>query len=365
MAEAAAREAQGHSVIHLEVGEPGARTPAIVRNAVAAAMEGGRIGYTPALGRASLRQRIARYYGEEHNLDVGADNVVVTTGSSGAFLLAFLALFDAGARVAIAAPGYPPYQNILKSLGVEPVVIATRAEDRHGVTASQIAAAHAEKPLAGVLLMSPGNPSGTMLGDAALEEICRFCDAQGIAFISDEIYHRLTYERKAQTALAFSRQAVVINSFSKFYCMTGWRVGWMVAPDALVRPIERLQQNLSISVPTLSQIGAEAAFEAKAELELVRESYRRNRAALLEALPGIGLGNYHPADGAFYIYTDVGALTQDSRAFCQRMLVEAGVAATPGLDFDRKRGHQTLRFCFAGPQADISEAIARLRKWLM
>jgi aspartate/methionine/tyrosine aminotransferase len=287
----------------------------------------------------------------------------VTSGSSGAFILAFLSMFDAGARVAIASPGYPPYQNIMHAFGIEPAVLQTEAVDRHAVTAAMIEAEHRRKPLDGVLLMSPANPSGTMLSEAALRAVCEVCDRLGIAFISDEIYHGLTYEMPAQTALAFSRRAVVVNSFSKYYCMTGWRVGWMIVPDELIRPIERLQQNLSISVPTLSQIGAEAAFEATEELEEVRESYARNRAVLLDALPGLGLGDYYPADGAFYIYADVARLTNDSRDFCRRMLEGAGVATTPGLDFDRARGSHTLRMSFAGSEADIIEAVRRLKAW--
>ena len=363
MTAAAAREAAGHHVVHLEIGEPGAPTPLRVRDAVSAAMAGGRIGYTLALGRPSLRARIARHYSEAYGVEVAADNVIATAGSSGGFILAFLALFDAGARVAIATPGYPPYQNIMQALGIDAVSLPTGPADRHAVTAAMIEAAHLRQPLDGVLLMSPANPSGTMLEDAALADICATCDRLGIAFISDEIYHGLTYDRPAQTALAFSRRAIVVNSFSKYYCMTGWRIGWMVVPDELVRPIERLQQNLSISVPTLGQIGAEAAFEAKEELELVRAGYARNRAVLLDALPAMGFDDFHPVDGAFYVYMDVGRFTNDSVGFCKRMLEEAGVAATPGLDFDRERGNRTVRLSFAGAEADIVEAVRRLKRW--
>ncbi len=364
MSAAAVREAAGHSVIHMEVGEPGAPAPMAARAAVNAAMAGGRIGYTLALGRPSLRAAIARHYQDTYGLAVSPGNVVATAGSSGAFILAFLALFDAGARVAIQSPGYPPYANMMRAFGIEPVILETTADSRHAVSAAMIEAAHAQKPLDGVLLMSPANPSGTMLTDEALRGICQACDRLGIAFISDEIYHGLTYQRPARSALEFTRRAVVVNSFSKYFCMTGWRIGWMIVPDALVRPIERLQQNLSISVPTLSQIGAEAAFSAREELEAVRAGYARNRAILLDALPGIGLGDFHPADGAFYVYADVSRLTGDSRAFCARMLEEAGVAATPGLDFDARRGHATLRLSFAGGESDMIEAVKRLKNWL-
>ena len=362
--EAGRLEAQGRSIMHLEVGEPGVPPPRIVRAATQAALDGGRIPYTEARGRPSLRARIARHYFETYGVDIDAERIVVTTGSSGGFLLAFLALFDAGDRVAIAAPGYPAYRNILEALGCICVAIETGPQTGFVVTAQQIEAAHREAPLAGVLLMSPANPSGTMIGRAALHAICACCDALGIAFVSDEIYHGLTYGEPAQTALAFSATATVVNSFSKYYCMTGWRVGWLVVPSELVRPLERLAQSLAISVPFLSQIGAEAAFEARDELEAVKAGYAESRALLLDALPRLGFEAIHPPDGAFYIYADAGAFTNDSLAFCRRMLSEAGVATTPGLDFDRERGSRTLRFSYAGAPADVREALARLEQWL-
>ena len=361
---ASEREKAGAHVIHMELGEPGAPAPRPIREAAMRALEGGRIGYTAALGRDSLRERISRHYRDAYGVAVPVSRIAVTTGSSGGFLLAFLALFDVGARIAIATPGYPAYVNILHALGLETVSIPTQAADRHVVTAAAIEAAHAASPLDGVLLMSPSNPTGTMTSDAVLRDICATCDRLGIAFVSDEIYHGLTWERPARTALAFSQNAVVVNSFSKYFCMTGWRVGWLVLPDALMRPVERLAQSLAISVPFLSQIAAEAAFEATAELEAIKAGYGRNRALLLEALPGLGLGDFHPVDGAFYIYADIGRFTKDSAAFCQRMLQEAGVAATPGLDFDRGRGNRTMRLSFAGPEADVAEAVARLKGWL-
>lgn len=362
--EASALAAQGRSIIRLEVGEPGAPPPAAVRAAALKALGGGRIGYTDALGLPTLRARIARHYGETYGVDLAPARVAVATGSSGGFLLSFLALFDAGARVAIAAPGYPAYRNILEALGCECVALETSAATRHIVTAEMIAAAHAQKPLAGVLLMSPSNPTGAMMTDADLAAVCETCAQLGLAFISDEIYHGLTYERPATTALRFSDEAIVVNSFSKYYCMTGWRVGWLVLPERFVRPVERLSQSLAISTPYLSQIAAEAAFDARAELEAVKAGYARNRAALMQALPAIGLGEFVAPDGAFYIYADIGRLSNDSLDFCKRMLHEAGVAATPGLDFDRARGNRTLRLSYAGPEADITEAIARLQKWL-
>ena len=363
MSAAAAREKAGASVIHLEVGEPAAPAPRLAREAATRALAKGRIGYTEALGRPLLRARIARHYGEAYGIEVDAAQVIVTTGSSGGFTLAFLALFDAGARVLIASPGYPAYRNIMGALGVEVVEAATSAASGHIVTAAMIEEEHAGQPLDGVLLMSPANPTGAMTEPGALEAICAVCDRLGIAFISDEIYHGLTYARPAATALAFSRRAIVINSMSKYYCMTGWRIGWMIAPESYLRPIERLQQNLSISVPTLSQIAAEAAFEARDELEIVKAGYAANRELLMNELPRIGFGDHHPMDGAFYAYVNVSAFTNDSIEFCQRMLAETGVATTPGVDFDRLNGHRALRISYAGPRADIEEALRRLSVW--
>ncbi|WP_131193792.1 pyridoxal phosphate-dependent aminotransferase [Lichenihabitans psoromatis] len=358
------RERAGESILHLEVGEPGGVAPERIRQAAIRALEAGRIGYTEALGLPALRARIAQHYHDTYGVEVTPNRVAVTTGSSGGFILSFLALFDVGARVAIAAPGYPAYRNILEALGIEVVSLETTVASRHVVTADMLARAHAEKPLDGVLLMSPGNPSGTMMTTDDLRDVAAFCDGAGVAFISDEIYHGLTYERAADTALAFSDDAIVVNSFSKYYCMTGWRVGWLILPEELVRPVERLQQSLSISVPTLSQIAAIAAFDATAELDLIKQTYATSRAHLLDALPRIGLGDFHPVDGAFYVYVDVGRFTNDSVAFCNRMLAETGVAATPGIDFDRNRGHRTMRLSFAGAPSDVQQAVTRLGDWL-
>ncbi len=364
MSAAAERERNGGSVIHMEVGEPGAPTPQVARDAAKAALDGGRIGYTQALGLPALRERIARFYADTYKVEVPASRIVVTTGSSAGFLLSFLALFDPGARVAIAEPGYPAYRNILEALGLICVPLATDASTRHVVTASMIEDEHARAPLQGVLLMSPANPTGTMMSPEDLRAMCETCDRLTISFISDEIYHGLTYEASAQTALAFSSSAIVVNSFSKYFCMTGWRIGWLVVPDELVRSVERLQQSLAISVPYLSQVAAQSVFDARDELEEVRQSYARNRAYLMEHLPKIGLGNFHPIDGAFYVYCDISHLTNDSSDFCKRLLNEAGVALTPGLDFDRARGAQTLRISFAGREDDIVEGVRRMAAWL-
>ena len=361
---AGALERAGRDIVHLELGEPGAPSPRLVLEAARAALDLGRIAYTESLGRPSLRARIAAHDQETLGVAVDPARVVVTTGSSAGFILAFLALFDTGARVAVAAPGYPAYLNIFQALGLESVSLETGPETGYVVTAKMIEEAHAKSPLKGVLLMSPSNPSGVMMSEAELKAVCETCDRLGIRFISDEIYHGLTYERPAATALAFSSNVVVVNSFSKYFCMTGWRIGWLVLPENMVRPVERLQQSLSISVPYLSQIGAEAAFDAVEELELVKAGYARNRALLLNELPGMGLGDFHPVDGAFYVYVDISRFTNDSGDFCRRLLHEGGVAATPGLDFDRARGHHTLRLSFAGSESAVREGVARIGRWL-
>lgn len=361
---AKAKERQGDSVVHMEVGQPSAAAPQLAREAARAALDHGRIGYTEALGIPSLRERIARHYRDMYGVAVPPERVVVTTGSSAGFVLAFLALFEPGSRVAITAPGYPAYRNIFGALGIEVVSLPVGAANGWVMTAEAVAAAHAEKPLAGALAMSPGNPTGTVMGREALAALASACRERGIWFVSDEIYHGLTYEGPAETALRFDDEAVVVNSFSKYYCMTGWRVGWLVVPEVLVRPIERLAQNLYISAPYLSQVAAEAAFEAVEELETVKAGYAANRAMLLEELPAIGLGEGAPIDGAFYAYLDVARFTNDSLDLCRRMLAEAGVAATPGLDFDPDLGARYLRLSFAGSQADCREAVRRLRGWL-
>lgn len=364
MAAARRLEGQGRSVIHMEIGEPGFAAPQPAREAAAEALTTGRIGYTDALGMPVLRQRIARHYRDFYGLDVPAERIAVTTGSSAGFLLSFLALFNPGARVGISSPGYPPYKTILTALGLEPVEIETDAESRWALDAEAIEKAHAAHALAGVLVMSPANPSGTVVTPDALAEICATCRRLGIRLVSDEIYHGLTYGAAAETALRFDDQAVVVNSFSKYWCMTGWRIGWLVVPEELERPIERLAQNLFISAPKLSQIAATAALDAKDELEAVRDIYARNRALLLGELPQVGMDTFLPADGAFYLYADVTRFTNDSPAFARAMLEEAGVATTPGVDFDRARGHRYLRFSFAGAEAEIAEAAERIRKWL-
>ncbi len=356
------REAAGEQVLHLEVGQPGTPAPAAVRAAARAALADARLGYTDALGVPSLRARIARSYGELYGVEVNPRRVVVTTGSSGGFLLAFLASFEPGDRVALAAPGYPAYRNILAALGVEPVLLPCDLEHRFQPTVELLDLA--APPLHGLILASPSNPTGTMVGRAALSDLVDYCAARGVRLVSDEIYHGITYEAPAVSALELTDDAIVINSFSKYYSMTGWRLGWMVLPEDLLRPVECLAQNLFISPPTLSQIAAESAFDCRAELDGYVAAYARNRALLLEALPKAGFDRLAPADGAFYLYADVSRLTNDSEDFCRRSLAETGVAITPGIDFDPERGHQFVRFSFAGLEAEMAEAAGRLEAWL-
>jgi aspartate/methionine/tyrosine aminotransferase len=364
MAAAARLEAAGRRIIHMEVGQPAAAAPAPAIAAAQAALLAGRIGYTVALGNLSLRRRIARDYAERHGIEVDPGRIVITTGSSAGFMLAFLTLFEPGDRVVIASPGYPPYRNILAALGCEAVPVEVTAATRFALTPEAMLAVHRKRPLKGVLVASPANPSGTMMTADALTALARAAEDLRIAFISDEIYHGLDYAFPAKTALNVSADAVVINSFSKYFCMTGWRIGWMVAPEALVRPIERLQQNLAISVPTLSQVAAEAAFDGHDEMEAVKHGYEVNRRILTEGLPRAGFDRFLPVDGAFYLYADVSRFCDDSVYFARRMLEEAGVAATPGVDFDPVHGRRFIRFCYAGAEAEVREAVEQLTGWL-
>jgi aspartate/methionine/tyrosine aminotransferase len=364
MAAAGRIEAAGGHVIHMEVGQPAAPAPRAALAAAHRALDAGRIDYTSALGTPALRERIARHYRDSYGCAVDAGRIVVTTGSSGAFILAFLAMFEPGDRVAVTVPGYPPYRHILTALGCEPVLIETTSETRHALTGEALLSAHRKTPLQGVLVGSPANPTGTMMSREALTDLIAAAQDARIRFISDEIYHGLDYAFPAVTATELSADALVINSFSKYFCMTGWRVGWMVAPEPLVRPIERLQQNLAISVPTLSQIAAEAAFDGFEEMEAIKRGYLENRRILIEGLPRAGLSKFLPADGAFYLYADVSDFTSDSFAFAKTMLDEAHVAATPGVDFDPFHGRSFMRFSYARSAEDMREAVARIARWL-
>jgi aspartate/methionine/tyrosine aminotransferase len=355
------RQAAGEDIVHLELGQPGTPAPRGAIEAAQAALESEQLGYTEAFGLAALRARIAAFYQSRYGVEVDPARIVVTTGSSGGFVLAFLAAFDPGDRVALADPSYPAYRNILQALGIEPVALPAGLETRYQPSVELLERAGGR--LDGLIVASPSNPSGTMLDADELEALAHYCRDRGIRLISDEIYHGITYEREAATALAFDDQAVVINSFSKYFSMTGWRIGWMVVPEDLSRSIECVAQNLFISAPTLSQHAAMAAFDCADELDGNVRRYAENRALLLDRLPAAGFDRLAPAEGAFYLYADVSHLTNDSEAFCREMLDHTGVAMAPGIDFDRDRGRAFLRISYAGPTAEIEDAIARLAAW--
>lgn len=357
MEQARALEEAGRHIIHMEVGQPGTGAPKAARARLAAEMAAGPLGYTVALGRPDLRAGIAALYGEWYGVDLDPGRVVLTAGASGAFILAFTALFDAGARVALGEPCYPSYRQILQALSLEPVGLQTHADTRYQPTPD-----HLRDDLDGLIVASPANPTGTMLFKQELAALTSACTSRGISLISDEIYHGLHYETPAVSALEVSDDVYVINSFSKYFSMTGWRLGWMVVPEDHVRTIERLAQNMFICPPHAAQVAALGALspEGRAELDRHREIYTRNRQILQDGLRQAGLVNTAPADGAFYIYADVSHLTDDTLAFAARILQEAGVAVTPGLDFDKARGAGTLRFSYARATADIEEGVTRL-----
>ncbi len=363
MRAAAAAEVEGRSIIHMEVGQPGTPAPLAARAAAARAIETDRLGYTLALGHPDLRARIAQHYAETYGVEVDAERVVVTSGSSAGFVLAFLSLFDVGDRVGVPVPGYPCYRQVLSALGVTPVDLRTGPDTRWMPSADGIKALAATAPLAGMMIASPNNPTGTMVDRARLEELVRATENLGAWFISDEIYHGLCYGQPETTALSVSDRVIIINSFSKYFSMTGWRVGWMVVPEAMVGTVEKLAQNLFIAAPAVSQVAALAAFDARPELEENRARYASNRDRLLKGLREIGLDRIVPADGAFYVYVDVSAYTNDSLAFSRQMLDEAGVACTPGLDFDAEQGGTFIRFSYAGSDADVSACLERLAGW--
>lgn len=355
------RAAGGDDVLHLEVGQPSTPAPAAVLAAAREALGRQPLGYTDALGLPALREAIAAHYRESYGVTLDPSRVVVTTGSSGAFLLAFLAAFEPGDRVALAAPAYPAYRNILTALDLVPVELRAGPEHRYQATIDLLRAQG--QSVDGLIVASPANPTGTMLAPDELGAIVRYCRDMGIRLVSDEIYHGIVYSVTATTALSSGDEAFIVNSFSKYFSMTGWRLGWMVAPMDMLRPIECLAQNLFISPPALSQHAALAAFACRDELDANVARYARNRALLLDELPKAGFSRFAPADGAFYLYADVAHLTNDSPEFCRRMLREIGVACTPGTDFDPARGNATLRLSFAGTTDAMAEAARRLTAW--
>ncbi|MDG4649168.1 aminotransferase class I/II-fold pyridoxal phosphate-dependent enzyme [Roseibacterium sp. SDUM158017] len=357
MEAARAAEEAGRDIVHMEVGQPGSGAPEAARRRLAQEMEKGPLGYTVALGRPDLRARIADLYGEWYGIDLDPARVVLTSGASGGFLLAFTALFDAGERVGLGEPCYPSYRQILTALSLTPVGLVTDAAARFQPVPGQLS-----DDLSGLIVASPANPTGTMLSLDAIAALAGACRDRDIALISDEIYHGLQYEGRAVSALEATDEVYVINSFSKYFSMTGWRLGWMVVPPEHVRIVERLAQNMFICPAHASQVAALGALspEGRAELDEHRKTYARNREVLLAGLARAGLTRTAPADGAFYVYADVSDLTADSKALSDRILAEAGVAVTPGLDFDKTRGQGTLRFSYARSTPEIEEGVARL-----
>ncbi|GGG74709.1 aminotransferase [Salipiger pallidus] len=360
MEAARAAEEAGRHIIHMEVGQPSSPAPEHARKVLADTMKTDPLGYTVALGIPELRTRIAQLYGEWYDVDLDPARVVVTPGSSGGFVLAFTALFDAGDKVALGMPGYPSYRQILKALDLQPLEVQAKPENGLQLVPDDLKGLDYQ----GLMMASPANPTGTMLDRGQLGDMIGACHEAGAAFLSDEIYHGIEYDKRAVTALEVSDDVCVINSFSKYFSMTGWRVGWLVVPPAQVRQIERLAQNLFICPPHAAQVAALAAMDAGDELNANLAVYARNRALMLEGLPKAGFDRIAPPDGAFYVYADVSHITDDSRAFAAEILEKAGVAVTPGLDFDPVRGGGTLRFSYARGTADIEEGLERLRVFM-
>ena len=362
LAEANALEAAGRHIIHMEVGQPSTGAPAPAIRAARAALDGPAFGYTEGAGQPALRRRIAAHYRSWYGLEIPIERILITHGASGCFTIAFLAAFDAGARVAMAEPGYTSYRNVLKALDIEVVSIETGPESRFQPTIAHLEAL--DKPIDGLIVASPSNPTSTTLKPEELEALVRYCEAKGITLISDEIYHGLTYGRPTRSALNFSQAPIVVNSFSKYFAMTGWRMGWMILPEDMARTGEKLAQNFFLSPSAVAQIAATAAFDGYDEAEIAVKRYAENRRVLLEGLPKVGLGRIAPIDGAFYVWADISDYSTDSIDFCRRMLHEAGIAATPGVDFDPFKGHHYLRMAFAGSTEDMVQVVDRLDGWM-
>ena len=353
-------ENKGKKIIHMEVGQPGTPAPKKAKDHIVKEISNNNLGYTVALGLPELRDKISKLYGEWYNLDVSPERIIVTTGSSGAFILSFSSLFDVGERVGIGSPGYPSYRQILKSQNLVPVDIQTEIHNKFQPIPDDIS----KNDLDGLLVASPANPTGSMLDKNSLEKLINSAKENNVSFISDEIYHGIQYENKPTTALEITNNCYVINSFSKYFSMTGWRIGWMVVPEDHVRQLERLSQNLFICPPHASQVTALAALDAKEELEENINVYRKNREILLEELPKAGFKTFSPPDGAFYIYVDISKFSKDSLKFCKQVLDYAGVAITPGLDFDQRRGNSTIRFSYARSTEDIIEGAHKIKEFM-
>ncbi len=362
LAAAVARREAGLPVVDLSAGQPSTGAPTAVRAAARAALDTDRIGYTNALGIPALREAIAAHYTERFGLDVSPANVAVTTGSSGGFLVSFLAAFDVGDAVAMARPGYPAYRNMLAALGCRVVELPCDAATRFQPSVAQLDSL--PEPPAGLIVASPANPTGTMVVRDELDALAAWCAEHGTRFVSDEIYHGITYGEAAACAWSSSRDSIVVNSFSKYFSMTGWRIGWLLVPDDLLEHIDRLAANFTICPPSPSRRAAVAAFDAYDELDANVARYRANRDLLLRTLPGIGIERFAPPDGAFYLYADVSRWTHDSLTWTARLLDEAGVALAPGVDFDPVDGGKFVRMCFAGDGAEVERAVQLMGDWL-
>lgn len=361
MRAAAAREAQGLPVYHMEVGQPGTGAPKAALDALAGPLATQSLGYTEAFGRPDLRAALAEHYQEAYGARVPTSQIAITAGSSAGFSLAFISAFEAGDRVALASPGYPAYRNILTALGLEVVEIPVDAE--HGFQ-PQIDQLEALVPLQGLILASPSNPTGTMVSPEELKAMAEYCHKSGIRLISDEIYHGLSYDKPEATALAYSPSAIVVNSFSKYYSMTGWRVGWLILPQDLVRSVDRLTGNMFICAPHVAQVVALGALKAKPELDALKTTYAQNRQIVLDGLDQAGIKRMAPPDGAFYVYAEVGHLTDDSLSFCQDILAQTGLAITPGIDFDPARGRGFVRFSFCGSSQTVTDGMQAFQDYV-
>lgn len=360
--EAARRlELQGRSIIHMEVGQPATSAPKAALKALSQHMVNDPMGYTVALGMPELRHKIADLYMTWYGIALNPDRVIVTSGSSGAFVLAFTSLFDSGDRVGVGAPGYPSYRQILKALGLKAINIQTSPQNFFQPSSKDLDG----QELSGLLVASPANPTGTMLTKEALGDLVEACQAMDINFISDEIYHGIEYDRKSVSALEISDDCYVVNSFSKYFSMTGWRVGWMIVPENHIRRVERLAQNMFICAPHVSQVAALAAMDCVEELRVNIDVYRKNRDIMVNGLAKAGFDKIARPDGAFYVYADVSSICEDSLSFSSEILTKAGVAVTPGLDFDSKRGGGALRFSYAQRTDDIIEGLQRLTNFML
>ena len=349
-------EEKGEDIVHMEVGQPGTPAPIEAQRQLIEKMKNDSMGYTVALGIPELRKRISQLYGDWYNLDLNPDRIIITSGSSAGFILSFSSLFDAKDRVGICSPGYPSYRQILKAQDLETVLIETKFENNFQPFASDLKGLN----LSGVLIASPANPTGSMLNYNQLESLILSSLEQNISFISDEIYHGIEYEKKATTALQITNQCYVINSFSKYFSMTGWRIGWMVVPEDHIRQVERLAQNMFICAPHASQIAALHALDCEDELKNNLNVYKENRKLMIKGLKDSGFSKISSPDGAFYIYADVSKFCNDSLEFANRVLKEAKVAITPGLDFDSNRGNSTIRFSYARSTEDIIKGLEKL-----